>query len=118
MHFDLQGQVNRYGSRDTLLLWPALATVIFVLSTVLQRYPQTYNLPVAKGAPQRAECERIGTRMLRWLTVILCWFFCLVVVAGAYSLPAWLLMAGSLLMVAGLVLVLAVSLVRMERLTR
>lgn len=114
-HFDLHGHVDRYGSRSTLLFLPFLSTAMFVLLAGLQRYPHLYNLPAQKGTRQRAECERLGSAMLRCLALVLCWFMALEEMAMAYTLPPLLQLTLAFSMVPILGATVIVSLVRMQR---
>ena len=42
-HFNFQGEVDNYGSKDTIFLLLAIAAVCYVGMAVLSKYPQIYN---------------------------------------------------------------------------
>jgi uncharacterized membrane protein len=68
-HFNLKGEVDGYGSKYTLLLLPALTSVLHLVFSVLLKYPEKFNYPV-KITPANAQLQYLlATRLLRWLNV-------------------------------------------------
>ncbi len=76
-HFGINGQVDSVGSKNTILLLPAFAIVLFVLLQVLGRFPHKFNYMV-KITPMNAERQyRLGTRIMRFtnLFVMLVFYY-------------------------------------------
>ena len=46
VHFDLTGHPDGFGSKTVLLLLPATAVLLYVVLTVVARYPAYFNFPV------------------------------------------------------------------------
>lgn len=44
-HFGLTGQADAWGGKGTLMMLPAVGTMLYVLFTVLARYPHIFNYP-------------------------------------------------------------------------
>jgi len=65
-HFGKNGQVDDFGSKNTILLLPALAVFLFVLLQVLNKFPHKFNYLV-KITPKNAKKQyRLGTRIMRF----------------------------------------------------
>jgi uncharacterized membrane protein len=68
-HFNVSGEVDDYGNKYTLFLIPLLGTVLFVVMSILVRYPEKFNYPV-KITPTNAQRQYVlATRLIRWLNV-------------------------------------------------
>lgn len=66
-HFDASGQVNAYGNKVTLIIFPILATIIYLLFTQLNRFPHIFSY-MTKITENNAERQYIiATRMYRFL---------------------------------------------------
>jgi len=76
-HFGINGHVDSVGTKNTILLLPALAVVLFILLQVLNRFPHKFNYLV-KITPINAERQyRLGTRIMRFtnLFVMLVFYY-------------------------------------------
>jgi uncharacterized membrane protein len=70
-HFNAAGAPDGFGSKTTLWLLPATGLLLWLLLTVINRYPHIFNFPV-KITPENAETQyRIATRMIRILKCVL-----------------------------------------------
>lgn len=70
IHFNLKGVTDGYGSRNTLFILPLVASCIYALITVLNRYPYLFNYMVTITA-QNAETQyRLATRLLRVIKLV------------------------------------------------
>lgn len=70
-HFNIYGQPDAYGSKATLLIFPAVALGVTVLLQTLSRFPWVYNYPV-RITPENAERNyRRGRALLRWVNAII-----------------------------------------------
>lgn len=45
-HFDFFGNPDDYGSKNTMLMLPILSAGIYIMLTLLERFPRIYNYPV------------------------------------------------------------------------
>ena len=45
IHYNFTGQIDGWGSKNSLIILPGIAFVIFVVFTILERFPQIYNFP-------------------------------------------------------------------------
>ena len=46
VHFDASGVADRFGSKSSLLVEPAVMTGLFLLLAVVERFPKLWNIPV------------------------------------------------------------------------
>jgi uncharacterized membrane protein len=63
-HFDALGQVNGWGSSQTLLFFPIFAAAMYLLLTVISRFPSKFNYPVKVTAANRAQLEQLSLSLL------------------------------------------------------
>jgi uncharacterized membrane protein len=74
-HFDFAGQANGWSSPATLWLLPAVAVGIYLLMTVMVRFPATFNYPVPVTDENRSRLEALSIRLVAWMKAeILCLF--------------------------------------------
>jgi uncharacterized membrane protein len=85
-HFDFAGQPNGWGSPAMLWLFPAVAVGIYLLITLVARFPETFNYPVQVTAENRPRLEALNLSLIAWLKAeILClfaWIQWMIVVAA------------------------------------
>lgn len=62
-HFNAAGQVDSRGSKSTLLILPATITFLYLMLTILEYFPHTYNYPF-RITPQNAERQYLLARLL------------------------------------------------------
>ena len=75
VHFDAAGQANGWGSPKALLGMPILAAVLYVLMTVVARFPAAFNFPVRVTPANRPRLEALALEMIAWLKAeVLCLF--------------------------------------------
>jgi uncharacterized membrane protein len=75
MHFDAAGNANAWGSRATLLVVPAVAITIYLLFTVVTRFPSAFNYPVVVTLKNRARLQTLALNMIAWLKMeLICLF--------------------------------------------
>lgn len=73
-HFGINGQVNGYGPKATLLIFPAIGVFITLLFQTLCRYPWVFNYPVRITAENATRQYSRGRLLLRWVNAAL-WIF-------------------------------------------
>jgi uncharacterized membrane protein len=66
-HFDLAGNPNAWGSAKGILLLPAIATGLYLLITIVSRYPASFNYPVRITAQNRDRIYALGVQMVSFL---------------------------------------------------
>ena len=70
-HFSAEGKVDAFGNKNTILILPVIATIVFVGMTVLNLFPQIFNYPV-KITEENAFKQYIkATRIIRYLKFII-----------------------------------------------
>jgi len=76
IHFNLKGIPDKYGSKNSLLLPPIMATVLYSGITFLNKFPETFNYirPITMENAHAAYTR--ATRLMRWLKIGLVFVFC------------------------------------------
>ena len=64
VHFGARGLPDAWGARSSLLLLPMLGVLLFVVMTVLERYPRLYNYPVSVTAENADALFRLGRQLV------------------------------------------------------
>jgi uncharacterized membrane protein len=75
IHFDIAGNPTGWGSPMGLLLLPAIATVLYLLITVVSQFPGAFNFPVRVTAQNRLRLEALALQMITFIKVELVCFF-------------------------------------------
>ena len=65
-HFDALGHANGWGSPRTLLFFPLFAAAMYLLLTIVSRFPSTFNYPVRVTETNRARLEPLAQDLLSW----------------------------------------------------
>lgn len=45
-HYNFQGEIDQYGGKATILIMPITMTLLFLLLVVVERFPNSWNIPV------------------------------------------------------------------------
>ena len=77
-HFDLQGNVDRYSNKYTLLLLPLLGTIIFFVLNYLSKKPHVLNYAYSLNKDNYAAAYKNATSMLHILKLIVIILFCII----------------------------------------
>jgi hypothetical protein len=67
VHFDGAGHVNGWGSPATLLFFPIFAGAMYIVLTVVARFPSTFNYPVQVTELNRERLEGLTLDLLAWI---------------------------------------------------
>jgi uncharacterized membrane protein len=67
VHFNAAGQPNGWGSPGALLFLPILAAGLYLLLTVIARFPSLFNYPVKVTDANRSRLEPLGQGLLAWI---------------------------------------------------
>jgi uncharacterized membrane protein len=90
VHFNAAGEINRWGDKSEIFVMPVISTALYLLITLVTRFPSSWNVPVEitevnKGAVYR--CEKSMLIVVK--TEMIAIFFGLTVpMLKAQALPA------------------------------
>lgn len=79
VHYDLSGAADRFGSKNHILALPFIATILFVASTILNRFPHVLNYPTPITKTNALMQYTNATRMIRYLKLAIVIIFGLIV---------------------------------------
>jgi uncharacterized membrane protein len=71
VHFDAFGTPNGWAGRGAALLLPVVGSSLYVVLSVLQRFPRLYNYPVRVTAHNAERLYRLGRQLLLSVKLIL-----------------------------------------------
>jgi len=98
VHFNVAGNPDRFDDKSTLFELPVIASVLFIVLTILCRFPQAFNYPVAITIANAAQQYRNGIRVIRGLKLSLAVVFLIInynvhgiAMGQAESLGSWFL---------------------------
>jgi hypothetical protein len=74
-HFNAAGQADGWGSPLMLLVFPAMAVVIYLLMSLVARFPSAFNFPVRVTPLNRRRLEALALDMIAWLKAEIVVFF-------------------------------------------
>jgi hypothetical protein len=66
-HFDALGHANGWGSSQTLHFFPLFAAGLYLLLTVVARFPSTFNYPVRVNKLNRVQLESLALNLISWI---------------------------------------------------
>ena len=77
IHFNVTGQPDAYGSPHMLLVFPIIVIAIYLLMSLVSRFPASFGFPVRVTPFNRRRLEELALRMIAWLktevVVVLTW---------------------------------------------
>jgi len=74
-HFNAAGQADGWGSPRMLLIFPAFAAAIYLLMSLVSRFPAAFNFPVRVTPLNRKRLEELALNMIAWLKAEVVVFF-------------------------------------------
>ncbi|HBC45615.1 MAG TPA: hypothetical protein DEO84_10295 [candidate division Zixibacteria bacterium] len=74
-HFDFAGKPNGWGSKGALLILPIIEFVLFMVLSIVQRFPEVYNYPVKITEANARRQYTLARSLLAWLSFEIVWFF-------------------------------------------
>ena len=110
-HYDFAGNITGYGGKGTIWVLPAMALFLFILITVIEFFPQSWNTGVRVTRRNAAKVYAY-TRMLVVVTKVLTVFFmCGIGLFFCYgkSIPSWLIIFYVVLLTASIIFFLVKS---------
>ena len=69
-HYDLQGVVDNYGGKQSLLLIPIISLIIFCVISFLQKFPEISNTPIKLTVENKHQIYAVQNSMIITLKLI------------------------------------------------
>lgn len=114
-HFNVEGKVDGYGGKYSILLFPVIITVVFYLLGAVSKRPWHFNFVVAPTPQNYQELYRLNIRSLRVIRLVVAVMSTYIAYAivrgakdGAYQLSFWALPV----FVAGMIIPVIVTIVK------
>ncbi|KXX71318.1 DUF1648 domain-containing protein [Flammeovirga sp. SJP92] len=79
IHFNAQGIPDNYGHKSTLFILPVVSSLLFILLTVLNKYPHTFNYPTVITEENAERQYMLSTRFMRFLKLAILIVFLVIV---------------------------------------
>lgn len=77
-HFNATGQPDAWGVPEMLWVIPVIATGIYLLMSLVARYPSSFHFPGRVDPSARRQLEEFALNMVSWLKVeVVCLFACI-----------------------------------------
>ncbi len=86
-HYNFAGEADDYGGKGSLIFMMVLAWFMFILITVLMRFPNTWNMPVKVTAENKARLYSITRAMLEVVKMLTSLLFAVMLINAAIATP-------------------------------
>ena len=86
-HYNFAGEADGYGGKGSLIFMMVLAWFVFILITVLMRFPNTWNMPVKVTAENKARLYSITKAMLEVIKMLVSLLFAVMLINAAIATP-------------------------------
>ena len=86
-HYNFAGEADGYGGKGSLIFMMVLAWFMFILITVLMRFPNTWNMPVKVTAENKARLYSITKAMLEVIKMLVSLLFAVMLINAAIATP-------------------------------
>ena len=86
-HYNFTGEADGYGGKGSLIFMMVLAWFMFILITVLMRFPNTWNMPVKVTAENKARLYSITKAMLEVIKMLVSLLFAVMLINAAIATP-------------------------------
>ena len=112
-HYNFAGEADDYGGKGSLIFMMVLAWFVFILITVLMRFPNTWNMPVKVTEENRSRLYAITRAMLEVLKIFTTILFAVMftTTAAGVPLPQWIV----IILIAGVLLTVAAGMFLMHK---
>lgn len=74
-HYDGYGIADGFGSKKNILILPIVATAVFVLLSIINRFPQNFNYPTNITQENALQQYTSATKLIRYLKLIISLIF-------------------------------------------
>ncbi|MBC8060537.1 MAG: DUF1648 domain-containing protein [Clostridiaceae bacterium] len=68
-HFGVLGEVDSWGSKNSVLMLPVIMTALYLLLTILSAFPQYYNYTVTITVENAAAQYKNARTLMLWITL-------------------------------------------------
>jgi hypothetical protein len=72
IHYNIYGIADNFGSKNTLIISPIIAIVIYIGLTFLNSIPHVFNFPVKVTEQNKLILYKTASRMMRWTKLLIC----------------------------------------------
>lgn len=79
IHFNAAGQADNFGNKGTIFILPVIATVIYILLTLLNQSPHIFNYSQEITAANAVYQYRVAARTIRFIKLIITILFTIIV---------------------------------------
>ena len=86
-HYNFAGEADGYGGKGSLIFMMVLAWFMFILISVLMRFPNTWNMPVKVTAENKARLYSITRAMLEVIKMLASLLFAVMLINAAIATP-------------------------------
>ena len=86
-HYNFAGEADGYGGKGSLIFMMVLAWFMFILISVLMRFPNTWNMPVKVTAENKARLYSITKAMLEVIKMLASLLFAVMLINAAIATP-------------------------------
>jgi len=92
-HFGASGEVTRWDNKGTLFIMPGIAVVIFIVMSVVERYPHLWNTGVRITEENKFRIYRILKGLLDSIKLVIVTMFSFITIIQSFAreLPMWFL---------------------------
>ena len=86
-HYNFAGEADDYGGKGSLIFMMVLAWFMFILITILMRFPNTWNMPVKVTAENKSRLYSITKAMLEVIKMLASLLFAVMLINAAIATP-------------------------------
>ena len=86
-HYNFAGEADGYGGKGSLIFMMVLAWFMFILITILMRFPNTWNMPVKVTAENKSRLYSITRAMLEVVKMLTSLLFAVMLINAAIATP-------------------------------
>ena len=70
VHFNMQGEADRFGSKNELFLVQGIASVLYAGMVVLALFPQAHNMPTTLTEENKEEKWKLSAQFIRVVNLV------------------------------------------------
>lgn len=85
-HYNLKGEIDAYGSKNTLFILLPIAVIMYVAIAILAKFPNIYNYPVEINQKNKEKQYFMATTFIRVINVEVLLMFLYIQVSIGYSM--------------------------------
>ena len=72
-HFGFTGQPDAWGDKETLFFLPVVSGLLYLLLSIVSKYPHVFNYPVEITEKNAGEQYLLARLLLGWLKLVIVW---------------------------------------------